>query len=129
MTAPGRITFVELIALAKDCADSLPGDERIMLVHRGADGEAKARVCFRGALPVKGAPSVSRPPLPLNETEQTIVDAIDADQNLTGDEIADRTGYTYDGWFRGQLASMRKREILTGAKGEPGYGVSMAYRQ
>jgi hypothetical protein len=63
----------------------------------------------------------------LTSMERRIIDTLGAER-LTGEEIAGRLGLGYTPSLRSLLASMRKREILSGQKGEPGYRVTDAGR-
>jgi hypothetical protein len=49
--------------------------------------------------------------LPMSQREIDIVEALGADA-ITGEELAVRAGYEYDGHFKGILSSMRKRGII-----------------
>lgn len=59
--------------------------------------------------------------LPLNQRESDMVEALGSG-TMTGEELAARAGYEYDGHFKGVLASMRKRGII-GNKRPGGYFV------
>jgi hypothetical protein len=52
--------------------------------------------------------------------EKTVIEALGA-ETLTGQEIADRTPYQFDGTFRQCLAGLRRRGILGGDRYTSGY--------
>ena len=68
-------------------------------------------------------PAPTPPPAALSEMESTILEALGAD-TLTGQQIADRAGYPYEAGLRAALAGLRRRGILGGATGSPGYFVA-----
>jgi len=72
-------------------------------------------------------PAAAAPPV-LNEMEENILEAI-GDETLTGQQIAERAGYPFDGDLRVCLAAMRRRGLLAGKKGQPGYSVVPTYRR
>ncbi len=55
---------------------------------------------------------------PLSQREQDILEAL-GDQTMTADELAKRSGYKLDGYFRSLLTRLRKRGLLLNLR--PGY--------
>jgi hypothetical protein len=55
-----------------------------------------------------------------SEMEKTIIEAINSD-TLTGEQVAAKSGYPYDGSLKAALASLRRRGVLGNA--HPGYFV------
>jgi hypothetical protein len=59
----------------------------------------------------------------LNTMEENILEAL-AEGTMSAEELSRAAGYQNDPAFRTCLASMRRRGLLTGAKGEAGYSVA-----
>ena len=72
-----------------------------------------------------GAMAPPPPPGPrpaLSEIEADVVEAIGREV-MTADEVAEASGYPNDAGLRATLARLRRAGILSGGKGESGYGV------
>lgn len=55
---------------------------------------------------------------PVEDAILEVVGALDAGQILSGEEIAQRAGYAFGGWFKGKLAKMgRDGDILATRRG------------
>ena len=54
--------------------------------------------------------------------EETVIEAIGV-ETLSGQEIAEASGYPLDRALKACLASLRRRKILSGNPGDAGYSV------
>jgi hypothetical protein len=97
----------------------VPGPFRLTLVSESGQFKASWDVVGQAAQAVpEGRASLS-------EMESDILHAL-GDETLTGEQIAERTIYPFESNFRACLAAMRRRGILGGEKGKPGYYVTAA---
>jgi hypothetical protein len=60
---------------------------------------------------------------PLSEMEACVLEAL-GNRTMTGQQIADGAGYPYEATLRACLASLRRRGVLGGSPGAPGYFVT-----
>lgn len=75
--------------------------------------------CECPAAPAPASPDPGQD-LRLSEMERIILEAL-KDQTLTAQQIAERSGYPYDSHLKTMLAAMRRRGLLSGEPGAPGY--------
>jgi hypothetical protein len=64
----------------------------------------------------------------LTAMEENVLDALAGGLTLTGQQIADATGYSLDKDLKACLAAMRRRGVLTGARGDVGYAAAAPAR-
>lgn len=77
---------------------------------------------------LEAARLTSPPPAPtpdeatdLGEVRTAVLGQIGPGECLTAADLADRTGYRLDSYFRGILTDMRRDGLLGGTRGAPGY--------
>ena len=89
------------------------------------EGDFTASITLPAAHPARAAATPPEGPKvpPFSEMESAVIEALGAD-TMTGQEIADRAGYPYDGSLRQCLAAMRRSGVLGGDPRSAGYFVT-----
>jgi hypothetical protein len=113
------VTHEEMLATLRCVLKFIPGPFRLTLTSESNQFKATWIVLGQAAQ-ASGLPEGRAS---LSEMESDILQAL-GDDTLTGEQIAARTVYPFESNFRACLAALRRRGILGGEKGQPGYFVT-----
>jgi hypothetical protein len=110
----------DLAGLVRALADLMARADSLELVLVVGGKRVRLSVSEAGAAEGEGEEAADAGPL--SHMEECVIEALGGD-TLTGQQIALKAGYPYDASLRQCLAAMRRRGILGGRQGVPGYWV------